>query len=821
MRNALKGMARRVVDSRREVAPAVRVAMHDGATALQFAARAGSIRRDLGDAAAEAYTAVVVAAAARDPEVGRAMAPALQRALYRVGALKRGDLVTVVGEAIEVCPSLSPLVAEVAPDLLNTLSLGAVRSFVARAAEVHDAAPEKAESFLRGRSATAHQAIRDVAEGAALDDVRRVLTLYARAHAGREIGVQSLPEGEAPYASARAIHLPERVRVFNDSRDLLLYRVMTARCAGYLEFGTLELDLDAVDGPWAAAVPGEDAIDRLAKSFPNPTLARDLFQVVEDWRVERRVRETYPGVARDIDALRAQGADGPRAVPQSGAGQVVWAIAHRAWGLELPAEVPEQARQAVDALMPVLNEVTGEGSDVGAVAGALPAIYRAVRDAALGRKPRPRQDPSSDAADGSTPDAQEQPDPGSERRDAEPAAAAEDMAQTLAALAAQLSRQAAVARADAFDASDEADGDLVYDGVDLLEGAARIQIAAEAEDAEAADGVGVGAVADAEVLQEDRGRPQRRPPAHRTFGEPLGAPVVYPEWDHQLQDHKPRWVRVQEHRVDVLGTAFAQGARLRHRQLIRRLRKSFEALHPDEIQRRRRLVSGDEVDLDAAIEAHVARRAGVEASDRVYARREHVVRDVAVAFLLDLSSSTSEIVARTGRTLLDTEKEALVCISEAVDAAGDPFAVYGFSGYGREHVAFYVAKEFTDPLDDLSRDRIGGLTYRMENRDGAAIRHATARLMKYPARQRLLWLLSDGRPLDCGCPDYMEQYAQEDTRMALREARQKGVHAFCLTVDARAEDYLEAMYGKGHYAIVDRVETLPTRLPALYRRLTR
>lgn len=160
-------------------------------------------------------------------------------------------------------------------------------------------------------------------------------------------------------------------------------------------------------------------------------------------------------------------------------------------------------------------------------------------------------------------------------------------------------------------------------------------------------------------------------------------------------------------------------------------------------------------------------------------------------------------------------------IAEAVDAIGDACAIWGFSGYGREHVAFYVAKDFDDSYDDRVRERIGRITWKMENRDGAAIRHATARLREHPARTKLLILLSDGRPLDCGCDHYYDRYANEDTRVALREARKGGIHPFCITVDPRARKYLEELYGEVGYIVIDEVESLPRRLPTIYRRLTR
>ena len=226
-------------------------------------------------------------------------------------------------------------------------------------------------------------------------------------------------------------------------------------------------------------------------------------------------------------------------------------------------------------------------------------------------------------------------------------------------------------------------------------------------------------------------------------------------------------------------------------------------------------------DLDLAIAARQERRSGGSPSDRIYTRRLRSERDVAVAFLLDMSSSTNEVANGEGKRILDVEKEALVLINEAVDAIGDAAAIYGFSGYGRDSVAFYVAKDFTDRWDDKVAERIGRISWKMENRDGAAIRHATKKLSEWPARVKLLVLLSDGKPLDCGCDHYSDFYAQEDTRVALTEARSVGIHPFCITVDPHGQDYLARMYGEHGYTVIDRVEALPDRLPRIYRRLTR
>src|SRR5437773_1104103 len=105
----------------------------------------------------------------------------------------------------------------------------------------------------------------------------------------------------------------------------------------------------------------------------------------------------------------------------------------------------------------------------------------------------------------------------------------------------------------------------------------------------------------------------------------------------------------------------------------------------------------------------------------------------------------------------------------------------------------------------------------VQNRDGAAIRRALRRLSARAAKVKLLVMLSDGRPLDDA---YQEEYALEDTKAALREAKALGVHPFCITVDREARGYLERMYGDVCYLIIDRVESLPERLPRIYKALT-
>lgn len=89
--------------------------------------------------------------------------------------------------------------------------------------------------------------------------------------------------------------------------------------------------------------------------------------------------------------------------------------------------------------------------------------------------------------------------------------------------------------------------------------------------------------------------------------------------------------------------------------------------------------------------------------------------------------------------------------------------------------------------------------------------------MQQPAEHRLLMLLSDGKPNDVD--DYEGRYGVEDMRQAVLEARLQGISPFCLTIDRQAANYLPAVFGPHHYALLPRPELLPSVLLDWLRRL--
>ncbi len=48
----------------------------------------------------------------------------------------------------------------------------------------------------------------------------------------------------------------------------------------------------------------------------------------------------------------------------------------------------------------------------------------------------------------------------------------------------------------------------------------------------------------------------------------------------------------------------------------------------------------------------------------------------------------------------------------------------------------------------------------------------------------------------------------------------QGIYTYCLTLDPLADRYVARIFGENRYAIVDHVERLPERLPAVFATIT-
>jgi hypothetical protein len=300
--------------------------------------------------------------------------------------------------------------------------------------------------------------------------------------------------------------------------------------------------------------------------------------------------------------------------------------------------------------------------------------------------------------------------------------------------------------------------------------------------------------------------------------EPISAPFHYREWDYQVQLYRPDWATVYERRASKGDAGRVEEILSDYKPVAHKIRHIIDRLSPQGVQRERNLEDGDEIDINAAVDAMIAIRMGMQPDARITMRNVIKRRDLAVTVLLDLSESTNETINGSNKTVLDLTREAATLLCTAISGIGDPFAVHGFASEGRHDVHYYRFKDFDQKFDNEVKARLDGMKGGLSTRMGAAIRHAGDHLLRQPEQRKLLLLVTDGEPADIDERD--PQHLRHDTKKAVDELAAQGLVTYCLTLDANADAYVKRIFGENHYTIVDHVDRLPEKLPTLFASLT-
>jgi len=725
---------------------------------------------------------------------------------------RRAEVISSVLQVVEEIADRHTAAAvecfKASPLALSAASLGQFREWARRGIERNTENSRRIQAYYALESKASQEALFKIEGGLTLDAVSHTLRLYVEGLTGRVLNIASLTAvpDEAKIGDGKTIYLPSVVAEFEDEREnFRLFKVLAAHGAGQIEFQTYSMDApdllaamaetqtafahrkpsgkevtdhqEAGKAPAAkkakgkhdkkaAEVKGVNFLTILSE-YPNAELALRLFTTVENGRIDFLLRTAYRGIRRDLDFVRQRLRERRPDIEEIPAHFIPFELLFQA---AICGGATEPMRRAYPSIVRELELILEQyifRADA-TVADSLMATRR-IYEFFI-------EQPSRSDAQNDQPD-----DRGSGQSQGESAApdtgeAADD-------------QQTLEARQDPFSLWTSNQTQEVAPDSHLLQ-----------------------QLSSGETVEQDLQK-----------GDTA---FYYDEWDRELGDHRSRWCRVIQRSGTRGARSFVELVRSRYAGVISSIRYQFQLLRPENLRRIRGEVDGEDFDLQAVIDYALDKRSTGLIDDRLYTRKLRRERDVAVSFLLDMSSSTARTISRNpsyhytqpGQRIIDIEKEGLVLMSEALEAVGDVYSIQGFTSEGRRNVKFYVVKDFSERYSIDVEKRIGGITYQNNTRLGAAIRHAVARLESQEARTKLLIVLSDGRPYDHDYGD--SRYAREDTRMALRQARIDGVVPFCITIDRDSEDQLRDMYGEVGYTIIDDVLSLPERLPGIYSRLT-
>jgi len=294
---------------------------------------------------------------------------------------------------------------------------------------------------------------------------------------------------------------------------------------------------------------------------------------------------------------------------------------------------------------------------------------------------------------------------------------------------------------------------------------------------------------------------------------PLGKGHFIDEWDYRKDEYLINYVRIKPQvTLNVIPIELPQ----RLRKTVKKIQSELDLLELDRIKNDR-LPYGDEINIDTWIEYTSHQNKSMH-HQKFYTTFEKKTRDMATLILADVSLSTEGGITQDIR-IIDVIKDGLMVFSEALEKLQDKFAIYSFSSLQNKKVYFNIIKNFKDEYSDIIRGRIDSMHPQYYTRLGAAIRESAKILDKQQSANKLLLIISDGKPNDED--RYDGRYGIEDTKKAIEEVKKKGITPFCLTVDVDAKEYLSYLFGRNGYAILRDGQKLPKVLPEIYINLTK
>ncbi|MBM4257775.1 MAG: VWA domain-containing protein [Deltaproteobacteria bacterium] len=675
-------------------------------------------------------------------------------------------------------------------------------------------------AYFALESRTSLRQLRQASQGVELEEVQELLRKCVQMLSRTPVGIRKQdvfayppPLEDFPFYND-ALPLPARIDVLSTYEDnFRLFRLVALQHAGRREFGTYEFSLtdiwpqlpSAVQKVLSADQEQSGGLAEYFRCFPHPDILEALFLVIETQRVETQMRRMYRGLHDEL---------------------------HWVTALALPSLLP-------DLLLPLVPQLRAQGQNHRSVyesARAAAEIYvqllAAISEARNARDPAAFNALLFDKITGETlidpemeddylsSEAPELPqlqlDPERDEREGGSPMSAEELKKLIEAgvdLQIRQGKSDNIAPQGLY--ISDLDGKLPNDGTrEQVEPGADIVVA---------------------------GQRRRERDAALTF--------FYDEWDYQIGDYRSRWCKLRE--IILAGDAgeyFSQTLN-DYAALTPAVKHEFQRIRPEQYRVVRGLEDGEEFDFNAVVTAANDVRAGVSPSSKLYTIRRQTERDVAALFLLDMSASTDEPIVPVvrqyteeeqddwqamwkkrpmtpepkPRRIIDVTKEALVLMAGALEEIGDTYAIYGFSGQGRENVEFYHVKSFVEALSPTVKGRIGAIEPKQSTRMGTALRHAIEKLKDVACRVKLLVLLSDGFPqdMDYGSDRRSITYGIRDTMTALQEADRAGILTFCLTVDKAGHGYLREMCEPARYLVLEDVASLPTELPKVYQRYIR
>ena len=288
--------------------------------------------------------------------------------------------------------------------------------------------------------------------------------------------------------------------------------------------------------------------------------------------------------------------------------------------------------------------------------------------------------------------------------------------------------------------------------------------------------------------------------------------IPYPEWDYLKKKFRKDWCYIQIKSNGTEDSAWLNNSKRKWLSLINQLKKDLSRLASEQT-RLKQQPSGNEFDIDALIDAQVQINLGQNPNENFYLENRKHAHELSTLILLDLSYSTDSWINE--RRILDTIRETVLCIGEAIDPYMESFSVAGFSSNTRRCCRYEIIKDFKEPWSQAST-RLGGLRTEGYTRIGPALRHGQEMLAQQNAKKKSIILVTDGKP--CDYDRYEGIYGMKDIRKAIECGHTHSISTHAFAIDKQAAEAFPMTFGKKNYNLVGSPKQLTDYMYKLFAR---
>jgi len=655
------------------------------------------------------------------------------QALSKVPQGSQGYILDLCDALVVITPDAVPSFLKSLDDVLNRITVSQLDTWFQHGAHLLQENPESGIAFFKIESNTSEAMLETLSSSLELDRVKGILRLYCRALAGTGLEIFDTQElvsrnigwvdEDSASTDGTKIFLPPVADHYPSKQDnFAWFKVVSTHQVAHLEFGSFEYEFEkdatqfedrrhemeqkAIARKAEERAASKDAyemaarlltsgaegdvemtpmyddpndmgsmrtftdIGRFLDIFENGRLGFDIFTVLEDCRLDFRIKVEYPGIR--VASSRVQGeslANRPKIEEMPLQQGLVELLIHMSLDQFQDLPVAVEYKEAAEMLSSILHQLRTADANVEDTAEATLRAYEVIS-----RVPNEPEEPdqfedqdleepgdfseedyqslvdqlqagmdaSSDGGDG---ESYESPDPVDYRGDFKP-----EMVQLMTKLQADSGEQG------------EAQPMTQEMLEQLLQESPELELDAEEGEVDS----------DMSMFAQNIMKEAGAPPPNSQPGEGYGPLLhdddsggelearepetyVYDEWDFRANDYKPRWCIVKEKTVDEGDATFYQESLRTYSALANHIRRQFELIVPESMRKTYRLIDGEDIDLNAALEAWVDLKMGVSPDDKIYWHRNRNRREVAVVFLLDMSASTAEAIDEGRQTVDDRD----------------------------------------------------------------------------------------------------------------------------------------------------------------------